>query len=172
MDDKKATEVKPPPNVWMLSGEHNPYLHNAFALLRVDPDSGQEAIRKECRRLSGRLAAGQQVLVSGHVIVETDVAHAKGLAQDAEAFVAERLLAHTVHAIEPRDLEPQMKALESVPFESPQALLPLPIRDLSFLTRLLPTLPELQAEKPVPLSTQRLQQAVQPSDQEEDVYDL
>lgn len=167
-----ATPAKAPPNVWTLSSDRNPYVHNVFALLSLDPDEGESTLLSRCRRLSKQLEFGERPAVFGHPIAESDVARAHFLAAHAEDFVAERLLAHTVHTVDPKDFAQPIAALRAIPWEPPEALLPLPIRDVSFLTQLLPALPELPAELPAPVSPALLRQVVQPRTADEEVYDL
>ena len=167
----ETSSNKPPPNLWTLSSDRNPYLHNVFALLRIDPDEGDTLLGK-CRRLNRQLEAGISLAAHGRRIEESDIARGHYLAANAEEFVAERLLAHTVHAIDPREFQTQMVAIEALPFDRPESLLPLPLRDLAFLTRLLPELPELQAERPTPLPPETLRRVTQPRAEEEHMYDF
>jgi hypothetical protein len=163
---------KPPPNLWALSSDRNPYLHNVFALLQIDPDDGVSTLLSKCRRLSRQLEAGLSLSAQGRRIEETDIARGHYLAANAEEFVAERLLAHTVHTIDPREFKTQMEAIESIPFDRPESLLPLPLNNLSFLTRLLPELPELKAETPKPFPPEMLGGVARPQATEEHVYDF
>ncbi len=163
---------KPPPNLWTLRSDRNPYLHNVFTLLGIDPDVGGSALLGRCRRLSKQLEAGLDVVAHGRRIEETDISRGHHLAANAEEFVAERLLAHTVHVIDQQEFKTEIEAIEALPFDRSESLLPLPLTNLSFLTRLLPDLPELQAETPVPLSRGRLRQMIQPTAAEEHLYDF
>lgn len=168
----KSESRKPPPNVWMLSSDRNPYVHNVLVLLGIDPDGGGSGLLSKCHELSGQLEAGLNLSVQGRQIKQTDIARGHDLVKNAEVFVAERLLTHTFHVIDPLDFKTEMQAIESLPFESPESLLPLAFSDLSFLRRLLPELPELQAATPVPLSPETLHEAIRPEAAEEYMYDF
>ena len=105
-------------------------------------------------------------------IEPTDLTRGYQLVASAEEFVAERLLAHTVHSLNLRELKVEMEAIEAMPIDPPESMLPLPICNLAFLTRLLPEFSEVRSEEPRPLSAELLGQATQPNPEDEHVYDL
>lgn len=160
------------PNVWGLSAGRNPYLHNVFALLGIDPDEGEKAFARKCRSIVGRLRAGQELIAHGRQIEETDLARAEDLTANEVKYVAERLLAHTSHKVDVNVFQESVAAIEALSFDSPGDLLPLPIRDLTFLTRLLPELVDVAGGEPQPVTAERLAELAQPDAADEKVFDL
>ena len=167
----KRTEV---PNPWRPPSDGvNPYLHNIFVLLGLDdPDAGEKDFGNTQRKLSNRLETDEEIIVHGHKLVMTDLSRAAGMAADENAFVAERLLAHTYHKIDGERFDPATKAILSAPFELPTALLPLAIRDLSFLTALLPEPGDVVAGEAVPVPQETLAELFRPNPASEKVFDL
>ncbi|MFV1964636.1 MAG: hypothetical protein ACC628_04380 [Pirellulaceae bacterium] len=172
--DKKTTgnEATHVPNVWSMSSAHNPYLHNVFALLGLDPDADERTLQSQVTRIGRQLGAGQQLSAHGREVEETDVTRAFHLTANEVEFVAERLLAHTVHKADTSQFTASMEAIEAEAFEEPEQLLPLPIHDLSLLTRLLPDIEEIAASDLEPLSDEAFKPLVAPKVAEEQIYDL
>ena len=169
MSDKNSDQVT---SVWTLKSDHNPYLHNPFTLLRIDPDEGLKSLLAKCSRLSRQLEAGIELKAYDRTIKESDVARAHHLTANAEEFIAERLLTHTVHAFDQREFEGLAQAIEAIPFDQPSAILPLPIRNLSFLTRLLPDPAPMEGDAPQPISPESLLRIARPDNAAEQAYDL
>ena len=87
-------------------------------------------------------------------------------------FVAERLLAHTVHKADIQQFSQSMAEVEATTFEEPEELLPLPLQDLSFLTKLLPEIEEIDVGTPEPMSEQEFRPLVAPQPFEEQIHDV
>jgi len=166
----KRAEV---PNPWPApSAGVNPYLHNIFVLLGLDPDANEKDYERTRTRTANRLEANEEIVVHGHRLEQTDLSRAGGLTADVEGFVAERLLAHTHHKIDSKRFDQATKAIEAAPFELPTDLLPLAVRDLSFLTALLPEPSDVVAGEAVPVPQETLAELFRPDPASELVFDL
>lgn len=126
-------------SVWRLADGRNPYLHNAFALLGIDPDAGQEEFNRQCKRVGMELAVNPQLQRFGRRVDDAEVARAERLSTQRESFAAERLLAHTVHRVNLEDFRDLLAAIDALVFPAPAELLPLPLVNLNMLAELLPT---------------------------------
>ncbi len=160
------------PNVWAMDGEKNPYLHNVFVLLGIDPDEGERALERRCRRVEERLEGRQAVTVQGRAVEEADVARARHLAAREEEYVAQRLLVHTAHKMDLKAFQQSMQEIERLRFERPEDVLPLPIRDLSFVSRLLPELADVAAGEAQPLEPEQWETLIRPDPAEERIVEL
>ena len=122
---------------WRLADGRNPYLHNTFVLLGIDPDAGQQEFNRQVQQISARLAADQELQRFGRRVDDAELARAERLSTEREAFAAERLLAHTVHRVNVEDFAELLKAIEALTFPAPADLLPLPLVNLNVLASLL-----------------------------------
>lgn len=152
---------------WRLADGRNPYLHNAFVLLGIDPDAGQQEFNRQVQQISARLAADQEMQRFGRRVDDAELARAERLSTEREAFAAERLLAHTVHRVNVDDFAELIQAIEALSFPAPAELLPLPLVNLNVLASLLPV-PESRAAVPVEkLDLAALCEVARPTTQEE-----
>jgi len=158
-------------NVWALTAGHNPYLHNIFALLGIDPDEGERIFTQRCKVVEGRLQGRKEIVVHGRKVVEADVARATYLTQNQEEYVAERLLAHTAHKVDLKAFQEPMAAIEAIAFDPPAKVLPLPIHDVSFLVRLLPEPAQMVAGEIKPLDQAQWESLARPDPAEERAVD-
>lgn len=169
---EKPTAPGAVPNVWIIAGDRNPYVHNVFALLGIDPEEGDRALENKCKRADSQVSYGKSWAVHGHQVDSADVARARYLANNSEEYVAERLLAHTWHKLDLKRFQKPIQEINSLKFAAPGEILPLPIRDLSFVMGLLPQLGEVPAGEVRPLSVEELQEVARPVPAEEWIMDL
>jgi len=160
------------PNQWQISGDHNPYVHNIFALLGIDPEEGDRALENKCRRADIQVNHGKTWTVHGHEVDPADVARARYLANQSEEYVAERLMAHTWHKLDMKRFQKPIQSINSLKFDAPADVLPLPIRDLSFVMGMLPQLGDVPAGEAKPLSLNQLEELAQPKPADEQIIDL
>lgn len=136
-DPVQTKNTRDIPNLWSFKSGHNPYLHNIFMLLGIDPDGSQKAFDRASQRWRQKVASTQETRF-GHEITQTDVAHASLLAKQEEEFAAERLLAHTVHEFDSSTLKEVLDQASQLELPKLEEILPLKVRNLSFLTEKLP----------------------------------
>lgn len=134
--DEKQTQ-REVPNPWVLKADHNPYLHNIFVLLGIDPDGTQKSYDRAIDRWRQKVPT-TKTTIFGHEVTDLDVARATHLARQETDFVAERLLSHTVHELDSSAFKEGMEAIKNIPLPKKQDVFPLKIRDLSFLAERLP----------------------------------
>ncbi len=161
----------PTTNLWAKIDARNPYLHNVFALFGIDPDAGEREFQRQCRRVRRQLEAGQSREFHGYEVTNIDLARADDLASKQDEYAAERLLAHTVHKIDLQAFEAAMAAIEAVEFPSPDGLLPLAVRNLSFLMALIPNLDNVAGSKPQLPTPTTFAEVAQPDLASEHTYD-
>jgi len=108
------------PNVWAVTGDSNPYLHNFFSLFGIDPDGSQADYDYELDKASGLVDAGKISTAYGRPVNKSDVARGEDLAKTPVKFVAERLLAHSVHQLDVREFLPITRAIDKLPLDKPE----------------------------------------------------
>jgi hypothetical protein len=167
-DEEASQTGSTVPNNWAPAGDRNPYLHNVFTLLQVDPDRLGVLIDSGAHRLRRKLDAGHAVSLHGRKITLEDVNRALQLVRSAPDFIAERLLAHSVHGVDLGPLKAAISGVESIAFPDPATLLPLPVRNLAFLTPALPRPQSLTGGDPA----KSLASVFLPDAAEEQILDL
>lgn len=125
------------PNPWIMKSNRNPYLHNIFTLLGIDPDGTQKSYDRASQRWSQKVSATKEIRF-GREISDLDVARAAHLARQEYEYVVERLLAHTVHELDISDLKHHMDGVHQLELPLRNDVLPLRIRNLNFLASRLP----------------------------------
>lgn len=173
MSDGETTAERPTrvTNVWTPVEGRNPYLHNIFVLLEVDPDAPQKGYDRTVTRAMSRVQSNTEWVVHDHPVSATDVSHAEHLAREEAEFVAERLLAHTVHKVGTDEFQEAMQMLGGLQFDDPLRLLPLPVRSLEFLAERLPEQCELAPGDETELPRDRLAELFQPAPADEFLLD-
>jgi len=160
------------PNAWAVTGEVNPYLHNFFSLFGIDPDGSQADYDYELEKASGLVEAGKIATVYGRPVNKSDVARGEDLARTPVKFVAERLLAHSVHQLDVREFLPITRSIDKLPLDKPEDLLPLAVRDLSLLAPWLPEPSQLMSGGGSAVAKGRLTEVFHPTPDEEHILDL
>ncbi len=160
------------PNVWAVTGDSNPYLHNFFSLFGIDPDGSQADYDYELDKASGLVDAGKISTAYGRPVNKSDVARGEDLAKTPVKFVAERLLAHSVHQLDVREFLPITRAIDKLRLDKPEDLLPLAVRDLSFLGPWLPEPSQLMSGGGSAVPKERLTEVFNPIPDEERILDL
>lgn len=135
-DDAPAARLS---NVWLTDGGRNPYLHNVFVLLGIDdPDATDKEFSSRIARARKKIGSNVEWVVHGQAVEPTDVSRAEQLARQETELVVERLLAHTRHELDTQQFQQAIAALSELKFPDAKSLLPLPIRDLTFVAEFLP----------------------------------
>jgi hypothetical protein len=160
------------PNVWVLQPDRNPYLHNVFVLLGIDPDEGERAYHRRCERADAMLRGGRTLEVFGRTVQDTDIARAHTLTRDEGAFLAERMLVHTTHKIDPKTLAEPLKAIEAIAIGPPADVLPLAVSNLSFVTEMLPPPEGVEASGVSKPPVEAIHELFRFSEEEERVFDV
>ena len=162
------------PNPWgrPQAGE-NPYLHNLFVLLGINPDDLEKDINLQVRRLNRALGDGGQTrTVHGRTVEPTDLARFDQVTQNAGEFLIERLLVHTRHKVDESKFERMTKEIDGTRSDEPRELLPLAVRDLRFLTQLLPAPADVAAGDVAAPPAAELTALFRPDPAAERVWDL
>jgi hypothetical protein len=171
VDQPEATaEAGKAINPWAAGPDRNPYLHNVFAMLGLDPDEGGTALEERCEKLLLQIET-QDLKIYGRKVEKTDVTRALDLARNAAQYAAERLLAHTAHPLELKPFQAPMQAIDRLKFPKPEEVVPLPINDLSCLLGLLPRPAEIAGGEPTPIAKETLLDLIQPNDGAERIHD-
>ena len=160
------------PNVWAMKGDSNPYLHNVFSLLGIDPDESQANYDDRLQSASDQVDVDPNWTAYGRPINKAVVARGEDLARTPVKFVAERLLAHSVHELDVREFLPITKPIDKLRLDKPEDLLPLPVRDLSFLGPWLPQPSQLMSGGGSAVRQEQLIEAFNPTPDEERILDL
>ena len=171
-ESERSQQETDVPNVWALTAGVNPYLHNFFSLLGIDPGESQANYDDELQRASDRVDADSSWTAHGRPINKSVVARGEDLAKTPVKFVAERLLAHSVHQLDVKEFLSLTKGIDKLRFDKPEDLLPLHVRDLSFLGPWLPEPSQLMSGGGSAVQKERLIEALTPTPAEERILDL
>ena len=158
-------------NPWQRATRENPYLHNAFAMLGIDPDAGELRLYDACQRIDEQLAAQQPMSIHGKQLSQTDVSRVRTLASSPMQFALERLLVHTFHDIDLTSLESELSALESQPIPRAESLLPLPVHNMRFAVESLQVDP-LSTITPEPLTVEQWRAISAPERHDEQIWHI
>jgi len=159
---------------WRWRPEHNPYLHNIFAILGAllafdDPDAPSARYDNQVIRLDAMLKFGKAAEVHGYVPTAADVAIAQDLAVNPNLLSAERLLAHKAHVLDIKIFDELARALREMELGAAEAALPLPLADVAPLARRLPPAGEISASLVARPDTAVLLPLLKPDPREERV---
>jgi hypothetical protein len=157
---------------WPITRDHNPYLHNLFVLLEIDPDHSQREFNQIQSDARKRISSEGSWKVHGRDVTEKDAARATHIISQTADFITERLLVHTSHELDPKAFQEALQPLEALTLDKAESLLPLPVRNLTEIARRLPPSPEMILGEPQHLPRGQLQELFQPNCQEEQIYDL
>ncbi|MEK6262904.1 MAG: hypothetical protein AABP62_30260 [Planctomycetota bacterium] len=167
------TPEEPPLTVtspWPAMRDQNPYLHNIFVLLDINPDRSQREFNQIHADATKKITSGVPWEVHGRPVTAFDTARATHITSQTADFISERLLVHTQHELDPKAFQEALQALEAIPLEKPE--LPLPVRNLTEIARRLPPSPEMILGERQHLPRERLLELFAPNCQEEQIYDL
>jgi len=157
---------------WPVTRGQNPYLHNLFVLLDINPDRSQREFNQIQADAAKKISSGVPWEVHGRKVTGMDTARASHVTSQTADFISERLLVHTPHEVDPKAFQEALRPLESMPLETAESLLPLPIRNLTEIARRLPPSPEMILGEPQHLPRGQLLELFHPNCQEEQIYDL
>jgi hypothetical protein len=118
----------------------NPYLYNIFALLGIEPEGPQRAYHGAVERMRQEIIARGLAHRLGYELTLDIISRAEEMDRSKPEFVSERMLAHTAHKLETDGFKEVMQGLEKVSLPKVKDLLPLPVRDLTFLAERFPEL--------------------------------
>ncbi|HET6425112.1 MAG TPA: hypothetical protein VFG20_15605 [Planctomycetaceae bacterium] len=157
---------------WPVTRDQNPYLHNLFVLLEINPDRSQREFNQIHSDATKKITSGVPWEVHGRPVTDKDTARALHMTSQTADFISERLLVHTTHELDPKAFQEALQPLDALPLEKAESLLPLPVRNLTEIARRLPPSPEMILGEPQHLPREQLLQLFRPNYQEEQIYDL
>lgn len=159
-------------NPWPLSADRNPYLHNIFVLLEINPDKPQKEYDRTLDEANKKISSGVEWKVHGYDVSALDTSRGEQLEKLGPDFVGERLLAHTTHEVDIKEFQAALKEIDAITIPKPESLLPLPVRDLTEIARRLPQQPEELVGAAQSFPRERLLELFRPSPHEEQIFDL
>ena len=158
-------------NPWDWDATFQPYLHNFFTLMDLNPAADHDERADKENQLENQTRVGQSTAFCSKAVDEAYARRCIAVNEDGLLLANERLLAHKRHLFDSEGLADVTGPLLEAATTPPEALLPLPVADLGFLLPLMPTPEQISVDIPKPEGQPDLRELGQPTAEEEVAFD-